>query len=253
MGKPFSKDYKINIYNVDSRHYCKFSTLVDYLWDVVIEQSDALGETKEGFVHNDCVWVLLKYDINIYKYPKFKDTVSVSTEVTGYKKVYGYRHYTIKDSEGTLLGEADSIAILIDFNKRRPMKITPDQCEVYGLEKELENPPKLDDLTTLSDIEFSSSYTMSYSDIDSNNHVNNVKYMEMSLNNLPKEILNNYDISNIKVLFKKETSIGNTVSVSSQVINHSDTEITTLHNIEHEKLLVKLQFSWNKTEVKTLF
>lgn len=133
------------------------------------------------------------------------------------------------------------------------MKITPDQCEVYGLEKELENPPKLDDLTTLSDIEFSSSYTMSYSDIDSNNHVNNVKYMEMSLNNLPKEILNNYDISNIKVLFKKETSIGNTVSVSSQVINHSDTEITTLHNIEQEKLLVKLQFSWNKTEVKTLF
>ncbi|WP_297631514.1 acyl-ACP thioesterase domain-containing protein [uncultured Clostridium sp.] len=253
MGKPFFKDYKINIYDVDCRHYCKFSTLVDYLWDVVIEQSDALGETKEGFVHNDCVWVLLKYDINIYKYPKFKDTVTVSTEVIGYKKVYGYRHYTIKDSDGNLLAEADSIAILIDFNRRRPMKITPDQCEVYGLEKELENPPKLDDLITLENTDFSSSHIMSYSDIDSNNHVNNVRYMEMALNSLPKEILNDYDVTNIKVLFKKETTIGNTVSISSQVIQNSQDEVTTLHNIEEEKLLVKLQIKWNKTEDKTLF
>ena len=67
MNDVFEKKYKINIFDVDFNHKCKFSTLVDYLWDVVISQSDYLGETKEGFVHNQCIWVLLKYDITLYE------------------------------------------------------------------------------------------------------------------------------------------------------------------------------------------
>lgn len=55
MSNIFEKEYKINIFDVDSEHKCKFSSLVDYLWDVVISQSDYLGETNEGFVHNQCI------------------------------------------------------------------------------------------------------------------------------------------------------------------------------------------------------
>lgn len=253
MNNAFKKDYKINIYDVDARHQCKFSTLANYLWDIVISQSDSLGETEEGFVHNNCVWVLLKYDINIYEYPKFRDTISVDTRVLGYKKFYGYRSYTIRNSENKVIAEATSIAIIIDIEKRRPMKITPDQCEVYGLERELDECPPLDDLISLENEEYSKDYTISYSDIDSNNHVNNVKYMEMSIDTLPKYILNEYDLSNIKVLFKKETNIGSTVHVSSEVKEVSDKEIITLHTITDEKLLTKLQFTWKKNKTSNLF
>lgn len=133
MNTNFEKQYKINIFDVDSDHKCKFSTLADYLWDIVISQSDYLGETEEGFVHNQCIWVLLKYDITIYEYPKFKDTITVDTKVLGTKKFYGYRQNTIKNSEGKVIGEVISTAILIDFKKRRPMKISPEQSEIYGI------------------------------------------------------------------------------------------------------------------------
>lgn len=85
MNDIFKKEYKINIFNVDSEHKCKFSSLVDFFWDVIISQSDYLGETKEGFVHNQYIWVLLKYDITIYEYPKFGDTITVDTKVLGSK------------------------------------------------------------------------------------------------------------------------------------------------------------------------
>ena len=52
MSNIFEKEYKINIFDVDSEHKCKFSSLVNYLWDVVISLSDYLGETKEGFVRS---------------------------------------------------------------------------------------------------------------------------------------------------------------------------------------------------------
>lgn len=249
MNTSFEKQYKINIFDVDSEHKCKFSTLADYLWDIVISQSDHLGETEEGFVHNKCIWVLLKYDITIYEYPKFKDTITVDTRVLGTKKFYGYRANSIKNSEGKLIGEVISTAILIDFEKRRPMKISREQGEIYGIEGELSEVPPLDDIKEIENEEFIKDYPVRYSDIDSNGHVNNVRYMEMAMDTLPRYILNEYRLFNIKVLFKKETTDGDTLHISSEIINDTNNEITTIHKITSNntgKLLTKLQFIWKK-------
>lgn len=248
MNDKFKKEYKINTYDVDSNLKCKFSSLVNYLWDVVISQSDSLGETDQGFVNNNCVWVLLKYDIHIYEYPKFRETISVDTEVLGVKKFYGYRGYTIRNSQDKIIGEAFSIAILIDLDKRRPVKISPDQYEIYGIKGEVENPIPLDDIPDIEKTDYSKDYPIRYSDIDSNNHVNNVKYMEMSIDTLPRSILKDYTLINIKVLFKKETSDGDTINVSSEVINDETDELITLHTIigSEKKLLTKLQLKWKK-------
>lgn len=249
MNTSFEKQYKINIFDVDSEHKCKFSTLADYLWDIVISQSDHLGETEEGFVHNKCIWVLLKYDITIYEYPKFKDTITVDTRVLGTKKFYGYRANSIKNSEGKLIGEVISTAILIDFEKRRPMKISREQGEIYGIEGELSEVPPLDDIKEIENKEFIKDYPVRYSDIDSNGHVNNVRYMEMAMDTLPRYILNEYRLFNIKVLFKKETTDGDTLHISSEIINDTNNEITTIHKITSNntgKLITKLQFIWKK-------
>ncbi|XTR38658.1 acyl-[acyl-carrier-protein] thioesterase [Paraclostridium tenue] len=248
MNDIFKKEYKINIFDVDSEHKCKFSSLVDFLWDVVISQSDYLGETKEGFVQNQCIWVLLKYDITIYEYPKFRDTITVDTKVLGSKKFYGYRQNTIRNSEGKVIGEAFSTAILIDFEKRRPMRISSTQSEIYGLNGELAEVPTLDDLPKIQKEDYTKDYPVRYSDIDSNGHVNNVKYMEMAMDTLPRFILNEYKLFNIKVLFKKETTDGDTLYISSEVINNDNNNITTVHKItnNNENLLTKLQFIWKK-------
>jgi len=244
----FKKEYKINIFNVDSEHKCKFSSLVDFLWDVVISQSDYLGETKEGFVHNQCIWVLLKYDITIYEYPKFRDTITVDTRVLGTKKFYGYRQNTIKNSEGKVIGEVFSTAILIDFEKRRPMRISPAQSEIYELDGELDEVPPLDDIPKIQKEDYIKDYPVRYSDIDSNGHVNNVKYMEMAIDTLPRSILNEYELYNIKVLFKKETTDGDTLHISSEVIDNDNDNIITIHNITSDNgtLLTNLQFIWKK-------
>ncbi|MBU5592768.1 acyl-[acyl-carrier-protein] thioesterase [Clostridium sp. MSJ-4] len=248
MNDIFKKEYKINIFDVDSEHKCKFSSLVDFLWDVVISQSDYLGETKEGFVHNQCIWVLLKYDITIYEYPEFRDTITVDTKVLGTKKFYGYRQNIIKNSEGKVIGEVFSTAILIDFEKRRPMRISSNQSEIYGLNGELDEVPLLDDIPKIQKEDYIKDYPVRYSDIDSNGHVNNVKYMEMAADTLPRTILNEYKLFNIKVLFKKETTDGDTLHISSEVINDENNDITTIHNItsNNGNLLTKLQFIWKK-------
>ena len=59
MKSTYKKNYNINIYDVNSNHRCKVSTLANYLWDVVISQSDFLGASKDGISHDNYAWVLL--------------------------------------------------------------------------------------------------------------------------------------------------------------------------------------------------
>lgn len=246
MDTRFNKDYQINIYDVDTNLQCKFSSIVNYLWDIVISQSESLGETSNGLVHN-CAWVLLKYDIKIYEYPKFKDIINVETEVLGVKKFYGLRAYTIRNSEGKILAEVVSVALLIDIEKRRPMRIAPDQYELYGLKGDIKEDVVLDDLIKVENKDYARDYLTRFSDIDSNKHVNNLKYMEMAMDTLPFEILDKYELARLKVLFKKETTYGDTVHVSSQVIENKDNKLVTAHTIENsEKLLTKLEFEWRE-------
>ena len=248
MSNKFSKQYTINIYDVDANYKCKYSSLMNYLWDVVVSQSDALGETDHGLVNN-CVWVLLKYDLNILEYPKFRDTITVETDIVGIKKLYGYRSFTIKNSEGQIIVSGISTAILIDLAKRRPVKMSPEQCKVYGIEKELEEPLPLDDFIKFEEAKYIQDYSIRHSDIDVNRHVNNVKYIQMAVDTLPKELLNTYEISSMKVFFKKEATEDSTLHLCSNIMEHEEHELTTVHTISDsssDKPITKLEFKWKK-------
>ena len=246
MSNQFSKEYTINIYDVDSNYKCKYSSLMNYLWDVVVSQSDDLGETDHGLINN-CVWVLLKYDLEIIEYPKFRETIIVETDIVGVKKLFGYRSVKIRNSEGRTIISGISTAMLIDLDKRRPVKMSPEQCKIYGIEKELEENIPLDDFVRIENPNCIKEYRVRHSDIDVNRHVNNVKYIEMAVDALPKAFLAEYEISNIKVLFKKEATDESTLRLLSEVIEENEKYVTTAHQIvdeKEDKLLTKLEFKW---------
>ena len=248
MSNRFSKEYTINIYDVDSNYRCKYSSLMNYLWDVVISQSDDLGETDHGLINN-CVWILLKYDLDIIEYPEFRETITVETDIVGIKKLFGYRSFKVRNSKGRIIISGLSTAMLIDLDKRRPVKMSPEQCTIYGIEKELEENIPLDDFMRLENPKHVKDYTTRHSDIDVNRHVNNVKYIEMAVDTLPKAFLAEYEISNIKVLFKKEATDENTLRLLSEVIKEDEKYVTTVHQIvdeKEDKLLTKLEFKWKK-------
>lgn len=245
MNNVYSKDYEINIYDVDSDLKCKFSTIVNYLWDVVMSQTEALGETKNGLI-NQCAWILLKYDIKIHEYPKYKDVINVENRVVGVKKFYGVRDYIIRNSEGKVLAEGRAIALLVNMEKRRPMRLLPEQYELYGITGDLEEDIELDNIKEVENIEYSRGYVVRFSDIDSNKHVNNLKYMEMAMDTLPFEFLNDHELSEIKIVFKKETTFGDTIKVSSELKEEENGLIRSIHSMigNNDKLLTKVEFGW---------
>jgi len=250
MSKSFTKKYEIHYFEVNSKLRCKLSSIIDFICDVGTQQSEHFGVGIEYCTKNNCAWVFYKYDINMYRYPMFGETISITTQPVGFKKFYGLRKYMIKDEKDNLIGEALALFFLINIQKRRPMRIQAEQYDSYGVDGDVDYDISMDKIERYDEEQYHKQFNIRYSDIDSNNHVNNVKYVEWATEAVPIEVINNYILKRIKVTFEKETTYGDNVSVTATVKEIDDFNLKSYHTIRNSEgtELTLLEADWEKSK-----
>ena len=174
MSKKYSKSYEIRYQDVDYTLKCKLASIMNFLCDIGNSQSEEVGDTIEHLTESKSAWVFYKYDIKINKYPKYRDIITIETQSIGFKKFYAYRGYTIKNSEGELLGEAVALFFFINIDRRRPARIPEEKYELYGEDKNNPRDVDMEDVEKVEKVTNEKQFQIRYSDIDSNGHVNNV-------------------------------------------------------------------------------
>lgn len=248
MSKSFTKKYEVHYYEVDSKLRCKLSSIIDFICDVGTQQSEHFGVGIEYCTKNNCAWVFYKYDIKVYRYPMFGEIISITTQPVGFKKFYGLRKYIIKDAEDNLIGEALALFFLINIEKRRPMRIQKEQYDIYGVDGDVDYDISMDRIERTDGEQYHKEFNIRYSDIDSNNHVNNVKYVEWAIEAVPIEVMNDYILKEVKVDFEKETTYGDKISVSATIKEIDDSNLKSYHTIRNNEgaEVTLLEADWEK-------
>lgn len=229
------KKFEINYHEIDFKKRALFTAIMNYFEDSSMEQSEKLGVGLEYFKKNNVAWVLYKWDINIIRYPMFGENIVVRTIPLACRKFYAYRRFQIIDKENNIIAVGDSIWFLIDMNKRKPIKVTEDMKNAYGLEETKEEPFKIDKIQLREEFGYKKSFNVRYSDIDTNLHVNNVKYTSWAIETIPLDIVLNYTLKNFSITYEKEVKYGNNINVYSEIIDKNDNEIVFVHKVENEE------------------
>jgi acyl-ACP thioesterase len=213
-----TKNFEIHYYEKDRNNKASIITILNYLEEMAIEHSDACGASHEEMLKQDLAWVLYKWKVRMYRYPSWKETISVTTWSCGIEGLYAYRGFRIHDSEGRMIGEALSVWLVFKFSTRRLQRIPQNIIDQYPslgdfvLKNELS-----DDLLSGADILLSSSdYVMKPGDSDENRHVNNIRYVELALSNIPVDLYDDKLLTDIEVIYKKECYPGDNVQVTTQ-------------------------------------
>lgn len=250
MVNTFTKKYEIHYYEVDYKLRCKLSSIIDFICDVGTHQSESVGGGIEYCTNNNCAWVFYKYDIKMYRYPRFGENISLSTTPVGFKKFYGLRKYIIRDDKNEIIGEALALFFLINIEKRRPMRIQKEQYDFYGVDGDVDYDISMDKLERVEEEQYSKQFDIRYSDIDSNKHVNNVKYVEWAMEAIPIEVINDYQLTRIKVTFEKETTYGERISSSATVKQVNENSLKSYHKISNSDgiELTLLEADWVRLE-----
>ncbi len=231
MGeKLFEKEYKVHYYETDRKQKLKTRSLLNYLEEVSLLQSESLGVGLDFYKNNGVIWVLHKLDIELKRVPFFNETILVQTIPFSVSGFMGFRKFRVLDAHNEELISANSAWLFINSDRRRPQRVSGRVKEAYG---HLNSPEEKLDMATVpgsSRTDASAEFSVRHADIDINQHVNNACYAEWALEPLPEELHLQYKLKRMQIDFKKETTYKEDVESLVQ-IDQNESGFTTLHQI----------------------
>ncbi|WP_461247798.1 acyl-[acyl-carrier-protein] thioesterase [Treponema sp. R6D11] len=178
------------------------------LWDVMQECAEqhlcSLGMGHEKMLENGNFWVIAREAVDVVSYPAAGDVIKIRTFSAGVDKFIALRNWEVYNSENARIVLSKSSSMLIDATTGRPLRCInayPD----YDWEEPMNEAPNK--IIFTEECEKFSEFTVQYSDIDSNNHVNNARYINWVENVL------GYSPKRINVNYIAETKLGDFISV----------------------------------------
>jgi len=247
--KRFSKKYEVHYYEINSMQEATLLSLLNYLEDCAISHSASAGYGVNELMAADSGWVLNRWSIKIDRLPKLGETINVETWASSFERFYGYREFLVTDGSDKIILKASSVWIYFNIKKRRPMRIPAEMGDAYGIDEERALEQPFTDLDFDFEPDILEEFSVKRSDIDTNNHVNNKKYIDWIMETIPQEIYDNFKAASLQIIYKKEASLGSVIK-SGCIIDREHNESPRLfHKIWDKNTGVELASAetiWNK-------
>ncbi|GMJ13117.1 hypothetical protein HRI_004980900 [Hibiscus trionum] len=178
--------------------------------------SNGFGATH-GMVRNNLIWVVSRMHVQVDHYPIWGEVLEIDTWVGASGKNGMRRDWLIRSqATGITYARATSTWVMMNDKTRRLSKmpeevrgeISPWFIEKQAIKEDVpEKIVKLDDNATY----VNSDLKPKRSDLDMNQHVNNVKYVRWMLETIPDNILESHQLSGIILEYRRECGSSNTV------------------------------------------
>ena len=195
---------KVRYSEANSKSRLTYHALLNYLQDSSTLHSEELGESGAELFEQNMAWILSFWQICIEEMPKSSEDICVSTWPYSTKGLFGLRNFCVENEKGEQIVKSNSIWVLIDPRNGRPIRITDEVSSHYPDEPKLEMDYCDRKIAIPSTYEEMSPITVPKYFIDTNNHVNNAKYVMMAEEYLPAE----YEAKEIRVEYKKAAVLG---------------------------------------------
>ncbi|MCI8858404.1 MAG: acyl-[acyl-carrier-protein] thioesterase [Lachnospiraceae bacterium] len=203
----YSFDSRIRYSEVDSQGKITLTAILDYFQDCSTFHSEDLGVGLSYLAKEKVVWVLSSWQIEVKRYPEFGELVTVGTWPYGFQSFFGYRNFTLESDKGELLAYANSVWVLLDLKKGRPAKLSPKMLEVYQLSPQLPMECESRKILLPQQMEKLESFPVHKYHIDTNQHVNNGKYVSMAWEYLPR----GFQIGKMRAEYRKAAVYGDRI------------------------------------------
>ena len=180
------QDFRILSSDVDLTRKIRLSILFTKLQEAAIAHTIELGVTREKTLDRGLLWAVTQYRLKTDRMPEYDDQVTLLSWPGKTMQLYFPRYFRLLDEKGKILLDAVSLWVLID-EKARTIVFPKD----HGIElpevktgDELPLPGRLRREETSS----SHSFTVPYSYVDLNGHMNNARYYDLAVDHMPGEM-----------------------------------------------------------------
>ena len=241
--------YRIRSYEVDCRNRLSILSIFAFMQEAASKHAEALGVSIHQLNSENYTWLLSRLKIKISSFPGWNDQVRVNTWPSGVQKLFALRDFEIKDTKGRSMAAAISAWLIIDLQKRRPVRITPFVERLKPIEGSHILDDRLDKLSALSDPAHEKSFAVRHSDLDINQHANNVKFVEWLVEGVPDVVLKAMAPVEFEINFLAEAFHNDQILAACTPQNTGNTEY--LHRLTRQqdgRELARAITKWRKVK-----
>lgn len=219
---------RIRYSEVDKHAYLTLESLINYFQDCSTFHTQDGPASMDYLNKNHLAWVLSSWQIEVSRYPKLCEEVTIGTLPYEIKGFFGVRNFFMDTKGGDRLAVANSVWTLVDMEKGVPARITSEIIEAYPVEEKLPMNyadrkiaiPKEGEHLPAEEI------TVKRHHLDTNNHVNNGQYVRMALDCLPDRAL---DVKSMRAEYKKQALLGDILYPDVIKVSNDDKLIYTIN------------------------
>lgn len=203
----YSIKERVRYSETDKTGHLTLTGIVNYFQDCSNFQSEELGVGMKFLNERHHGWILSAWQIIVERYPKLCEEIEVGTWPTAFNGLYGTRNFVMNDKHGKCVAYANSIWVFMDTERKRPAKPSKEDIEKYETEPELQMEYVPRKIALPETWEEKEPFSVQKSDIDTNGHVNNSRYVQMALEVADE----NMAVVQIRVEYKKSALYGDKI------------------------------------------
>jgi acyl-ACP thioesterase len=246
MGCTFTKEFELRYFEMNKYGMVSPTTILTLLEETAADHCYAIGYSLYSLERQNIGWVLISGSINMNRYPKYKETIKIQTWLSKYSLVKGYRENIILDNTGDVIGNAKGIWVFYDIQKRKPVPIFEDIKTKWGIDPKIATEIDTHIMNPVIKDRPEMEFDVYRSDVDSNKHVNNIRYFHWLIESLPDAILDGYLLETINAKFYSEAKYGERIQVYADRDLENKTFMHTMKSKIDNKLFVIAHTKWKE-------
>ncbi|KAL9368615.1 hypothetical protein Peur_039814 [Populus x canadensis] len=251
-GLVYRQNISVRSFEIGGDRKMSFGALLNHLQDTALNQSRITGLLVDGFgstremSRNNLIWVVSTLHLVVDRYPTWTDVVEVDTWMYASGKNGLGRDWIFRDSKtGETLATATSVYVMMNKKTRRLSKFAKEMrdeiepylmdCECPIINKDSRKILKLD-VSTADQI--CTGLSPGWNDMDINQHVSNVKYIDWILESVPRLFMERYYLNAMTLEYKKECDMDSVLQSLSKMVGGGNSDSFNANKvIEYDHML----------------
>lgn len=229
----YEQEFVIRYFEIDKHQEATPSAVLTLLEETAASHCLAIGHGLCDLLEQGIGWVLLSGFYRMERYPKYHERITIRTWISGYTKTSAIRENLILDDQGAVIGSATGVWVFFNIKRRRPVAIPESIRNLWGrFPQRSTHKDVRKSIEAIDSAKFQASFVVSRCDLDTNDHLNNVRYLQWLLETMPCDIRDSQFLHSIDGRFISEAHYGDRIE---SLTDPDSREASYLHTIKETR------------------
>jgi len=222
--------FTIRAYECDPIGRLHPRTLCLLLQESAAAHAVELGVSVDTLLDQGIAWVLSQLRLVMERWPLAGETLVIETWPHAASGTRIERRFRILSHDGTLRGEASTLWLVMDLERRRPVRLPASVTSTFESLVSPDRPMRLDPIPAIEHPEIEQRLTVGYGDLDMVHHANNAAFVEWMVECVAGSLWSTHDLDEVEVHYLAECRLGDTILSQCGPLVPTD-RTTALHRL----------------------